>query len=155
MVRHCPWKMCARLLALHQTGLFSAAAVVPQSKTTELCSSAAVVPQGDFQQLSTCRIPVVTFIYAVITFIYHTNHSPFPLNCYLSLRNKTGGLEARAERENEREVRKVRRIFSFACSRASRALVYFAGPANPPVLQAIATCTPTNIERTPLSFDYP
>ena len=30
---------------MHQTGLFSSAAVVPQSKFTELCSSAAVVPQ--------------------------------------------------------------------------------------------------------------
>ena len=31
---------------LHQTGLFCSAAVVPQSKSTELCSLAAVVPQS-------------------------------------------------------------------------------------------------------------
>ena len=31
---------------MHQTGLFSLAAVVPESKSTELCSSAAVVPKS-------------------------------------------------------------------------------------------------------------
>ena len=31
---------------LHETGLFSSAAVVPQSKSTEFCSSAAVVPRS-------------------------------------------------------------------------------------------------------------
>ena len=47
MVRHCLWKMCATPGAcINETGfLFSLAAVVPQSKSTELCSSsAAVVP---------------------------------------------------------------------------------------------------------------
>ena len=35
----------------HQTRLFSSAAVVPQSKFTDLCSSAAVLPQGKFTEL--------------------------------------------------------------------------------------------------------
>ena len=47
MVRHCLWKMCATPGAcITETGLFSSAAVVPQSKSTELCSSATDVPQS-------------------------------------------------------------------------------------------------------------
>ena len=46
MVRHCLWKMCATPIAcIKETWLFSSAAVVPPSKSTELrSSSAAVVP---------------------------------------------------------------------------------------------------------------
>ena len=39
---------------MHQTG-FSSAAVVPQSKSTELCSSAAVVPQSKSTELCIAR----------------------------------------------------------------------------------------------------
>ena len=49
MVRHCVWKMCATPGAcINETGLFSSAAVVPQSasKSTELCSWAVVVPHN-------------------------------------------------------------------------------------------------------------
>ena len=48
MVRHCLWKMCATPGAcINETWLFSSAAVVPPSKSTELpSSSAAVVPQS-------------------------------------------------------------------------------------------------------------
>ena len=48
MVRHCLWKMCATPGAyINETWLFSSAAVVPPSKSTELPSTlAAVVPQS-------------------------------------------------------------------------------------------------------------
>ena len=48
MVRHCLWKTCATPGAcINETWLFSSAAVVPPSKSTELpSSSAAVVPQS-------------------------------------------------------------------------------------------------------------
>ena len=47
MVRHCLWKMCATPAAcINETGLFSSVAVVPQSKSTELCSWAVVVPHN-------------------------------------------------------------------------------------------------------------
>ena len=36
---------------LHQTGLFSSAAVIKQSKSTELCSSAAVLPQRKYTEV--------------------------------------------------------------------------------------------------------
>ena len=36
---------------INETGLFSSAAVVPQSKSTELCTSAAVVPQSKSTEL--------------------------------------------------------------------------------------------------------
>ena len=42
---------------MHQTGLFSSAAVVPQSKCTELCSLAAVVPQSKSTKL--CSLAAV------------------------------------------------------------------------------------------------
>ena len=43
--RHCLWKTCATPGAcINETGLFSSAAVVPQSKSTELCRSVTVVP---------------------------------------------------------------------------------------------------------------
>ena len=47
MVRHCLWKMCATPGAcINETWLFSSAAVVPPSKSTELPSSSApVLPQ--------------------------------------------------------------------------------------------------------------
>ena len=45
MVRHCLWKTSATPgVCINETGLFSSAAVEPQSKSTELCSSATVVP---------------------------------------------------------------------------------------------------------------
>ena len=45
MVRHCLWKMYATPGAsINETGLFSSAAVVPQSKSTKLCSWVVVVP---------------------------------------------------------------------------------------------------------------
>ena len=45
MVRHCLWEMYATPGAsINETGLFSSAAVVPQSKSTELCSWVVVVP---------------------------------------------------------------------------------------------------------------
>ena len=48
MVRQCLWKMSATTGAcMHQTG-FSSAAVMPQSKFTELCSSAAVLSHSKF-----------------------------------------------------------------------------------------------------------
>ena len=47
MVRHCLWKMFATYWCMHQTG-FSSAAVMPQSKFTELYSSAAVLSQSKF-----------------------------------------------------------------------------------------------------------
>ena len=46
MVRHSPWKMCTTPCACIKPGLFSSAAVVPQSKSTDLCSLAAVVPES-------------------------------------------------------------------------------------------------------------
>ena len=45
MVRHCLWKMCGTPCAcINEPGLFSSAAVVPQSKCTELCNWAVIVP---------------------------------------------------------------------------------------------------------------
>ena len=52
MVRHCLWKLFVTPGAcINETGLFSSAAVVPQSKSTELCTSAAVVPQSKSTEL--------------------------------------------------------------------------------------------------------
>ena len=67
MVRHCPWKMCAtpracikpvcfaRRPLCHKVNLpswqCSSAAVLPQSKSTELCSSVAVLPQSKSTEL--------------------------------------------------------------------------------------------------------
>ena len=55
-VRHCLSKMCATPGAcINETGLFSsAAAVLPQSKSTVLCSSAAVLPHK--VNLSSCVV---------------------------------------------------------------------------------------------------
>ena len=51
MVRHCLWKISRLNICdywcMHQTG-FSSAAVMPQSKFTELCCSAAVLSQSKF-----------------------------------------------------------------------------------------------------------
>ena len=51
-IAHCLWKMCATPGAcIKETGLFSSAVVVPQSKSAELCSSAVVVPQSKSTEL--------------------------------------------------------------------------------------------------------
>ena len=51
-IAHCLWKMCATPGAcIKETGWFSSAVVVPQSKSAELCSSAVVVPQSKSTEL--------------------------------------------------------------------------------------------------------
>ena len=46
MARHCPWKMCATPGACIKPGCLARRPLGHKVKSTELCSSAAVVPQS-------------------------------------------------------------------------------------------------------------
>ena len=61
---------------------------------------------------------------------------------------------ARPKRENEREAPSQKNPRIFLASRFARPLVYRAGPANPPVLQAIAG-TAARKQKPALSYDGP